>query len=36
MEDLADMLNIELVIIDKDTTIRGLKNDLRYNEVAFK
>ena len=36
MEDLADMLNIELVIIDKDTTIRGLKNELRYNEVAFK
>ena len=36
MEDLADMLNIELVIIDKGTTIRGLKNELRYNEVAFK
>ena len=36
MEDLAGMLNIELVIIDKDTTIRGLKNELRYNEVAFK
>ena len=36
MEDLADMLNIELVIIDKDTTIRGLKNELRCNEVAFK
>lgn len=36
MEDLADMLNIELVIIDKDTTIRGLKNELKYNEVAFK
>ena len=36
MEDLADMLKIELVIIDKDTTIRGLKNELRYNEVAFK
>lgn len=36
MEDLADTLNIELVIINKDTTIRGLKNELRYNEVAFK
>lgn len=36
MEDLADMLDVELVIIDKDTTIRGLKNELRYNEVAFK
>ena len=36
MEDLAEMMNIELVIIDRNTTIRGLKNELRYNEVAFK
>lgn len=36
IEDLADMLDIELVVIDKDTTIHGLKNDLRFNETAFK
>jgi L-arabinose isomerase len=36
IEDLAEMLDIELVIIDKDTTIRNLKNELRFNSVAFK
>lgn len=36
IEDLAEMLDVELVVIDKDTTIRGLKNELRYNETAFK
>ena len=36
LEDFADMFNIELVVIDKLTTIRNLKNELRYNEVAFK
>ena len=36
LEDFADMFNIELVVIDKSTTIRNLKNELRYNEIAFK
>jgi L-arabinose isomerase len=36
IEDLAELLDIELVIIDKDTTIRGLKNDLRLNEIYYK
>lgn len=36
LEDFADMFNIELVIIDKNTTIRNLKNDLRFNEIAFQ
>ncbi len=36
MEDLAELLGIELVVIDKDTTIRGLKNELRFNDVAYK
>lgn len=36
IEDLAEMLDVELVVIDKDTTIRGLKNELRFNEVAYK
>lgn len=36
IEDLAEMLDVELVVIDKDTTIRELKNELRFNEVAYK
>jgi L-arabinose isomerase len=36
LEDFAEMLDIELVVIDKDTTIRGLKSELRLNEVAYK
>lgn len=36
LEDFAEMLDIELVVIDKDTTIRGLKNELRYNDVTYK
>jgi L-arabinose isomerase len=36
IEDFAEMIDVELVVIDKDTTIRGLKNELRFNEVAYK
>ena len=36
IEDFAEMMNIELVVIDKDTTIRGLKNDLKLNEIFYK
>lgn len=36
IEDLAEMLDVELVVIDKDTTIRGLKNELRFNDIAYK
>jgi L-arabinose isomerase len=36
IEDFAELLDVELVVIDKDTTIRGLKNELRYNDVAYK
>jgi len=36
IEDLAEMLDIELVVIDKDTKIRGLKNELRLNEIFYK
>lgn len=35
-EDFAEMLNIELVVIDKSTTIRSLKNELRFNQIAFQ
>lgn len=36
IEDLAELFDVELVVIDKDTTIRGLKNELRFNDVAYK
>ena len=36
IEDFAEMLGVELVVIDRNTTIRGLKNDLRFSEVAYK
>ncbi len=34
--DWAAAMGIEVVYIDKDTTIRGLKNELRWNAVAFR
>lgn len=36
IEDLAEMLDVELVIIDKDTSIRRLKSDLKLNEIYYK
>ena len=36
MEDLAEMLDIELVVIDQETTIRSMKNELKINEVFYK
>jgi L-arabinose isomerase len=35
MEDLADMLGIELLVIDADTQIRDFKNLIRSNEVYY-
>ncbi len=35
MEDFAEMAGIELVVIDKDTTIRNLKDQLNANEAYF-
>ncbi len=34
--DWGEAMGIEVVYIDKDTTIRGLKNELRWNSVAFR
>ena len=34
-EDYADIAGIELVTIDKDTTIKNFKFELRVNEVYF-
>jgi L-arabinose isomerase len=36
MEDLADMFGIELMIIDKKTTISEFKKELRSNEVYYQ
>ena len=36
MGDWAAAMGIEAVYIDKDTTIRSLKNELRWNEVAYR
>lgn len=36
IEDLADMLDTELVVIDKDTTIRSIKNEIKVNEVFYR
>ncbi|MBO0359952.1 L-arabinose isomerase [Hymenobacter sp. BT186] len=36
LEDFAEMAGIEYVVIDADTKLRTFKNELRYNEVAFK
>ena len=35
MSDWAELMGIEAIVIDKDTTIRGLKNELRWNEPCF-
>lgn len=36
MGDWAEAMGIEAVYIDKDTTIRQLKNELRWNSVAYR
>jgi L-arabinose isomerase len=35
LEDYAEMAGIEFVLIDRQTTIRGLKNELRWNEAYY-
>ena len=36
MVDWADAMGIEAVVIDRDTTIRSLKNEMRWNAAAFR
>jgi len=36
MVDWAAGMGIEAVVIDKNTTIRDLKNELRWNAIAYK
>ena len=35
IEDFAEMAGIELVVIDKNTTIREFKNQLNANEAYY-
>lgn len=36
IEDFADLFGVELVVIDRNTTLRQLKNELRWSEAAYK
>ena len=36
MEDFAEMVGLELLIIDKDTSIREFKKEIRVNDVYYK
>ncbi|MGZ3820823.1 MAG: L-arabinose isomerase [Mucilaginibacter sp.] len=36
LEDFADMAGIEYVLIDKDTKLRQLKNELKWSEVYYR
>ena len=36
LEDFAAMANIEFVLIDKNTNLYQLKNELRWNEVSYR
>jgi L-arabinose isomerase len=36
MEEFAEMTGIEFILIDSDTKLRNLKNELRWNESAYK
>ncbi len=36
LQDFAEMAKIEMILIDKNTTIPNLKNELRWNDMAYK
>ncbi|MGN6532077.1 MAG: L-arabinose isomerase family protein, partial [Ginsengibacter sp.] len=36
LEDFAEMAGVETVFIDKDTKLRNLKNELRWNESSYQ
>lgn len=36
LTDFAEMANIEMVLIDKDTKISQLKNELKWNEIYYR
>ena len=36
MVDWAAAMGVEAVVIDENTNIRDFKNELRWNEMAFR
>jgi L-arabinose isomerase len=36
LEDFAEMNGVELIVIDAGTTLRGLKNELRWNDASYR
>lgn len=36
IEDFAEIFGVELVVIDQETTLRQLKNELRWSEAAYR
>ena len=36
MTDLADILRTELLVIDKDTTMRQFGNEIRWNQAYYR
>ncbi|GAA4466272.1 L-arabinose isomerase [Nibrella saemangeumensis] len=36
IEDFAEIFGVELVVIDKNTNLRQLKNELRWSEAAYR
>jgi L-arabinose isomerase len=36
MKDWADAMGIECIVINKDTTIPSLQNELRWNSVYYR
>ena len=36
LQDWAEMAGIECIIIDKETKLTSLRNELRWNEIAWR
>jgi L-arabinose isomerase len=36
MEDFAEMLDLEIVVIDANTRLGEIKNTLRWNDVYYR
>ncbi|GAB2559128.1 L-arabinose isomerase [Spirosoma areae] len=36
IDEFADIFGVELVVIDRNTTLRQLKNELRWSEAAYR
>jgi L-arabinose isomerase len=36
IEDFADIFGVELIVIDKNTNLRQLKNELRWSEASYR